>query len=164
MNYKVRYGILPSHMIFNAIEPPKMHRDHLDDEYQFFEKLENSILKDGFLNPIMVHAGNPERVPASYNIPQSMRDHPHTCIVSLNNGGSRLWVAQKHSLDIPCLITDWADVFPDLSVLKYPHEVRACYGAPPEKIVFSKSGLYTNVLPHTHLGDEKWGDRKRWKI
>lgn len=111
--YKVRYQILPSLSICNALEqgPEEILR-----KKKFYDNLESSILNEGFRNPIMINAGYCP--PICYRkLPQEMAKNPDTILVCCKWGGSRLWVAQKHGLEVPCLVSDFVDRFdgPDLT-------------------------------------------------
>lgn len=109
--FDLRYVVLDSALITNRIEPSKEHIDILNADNGFYIKLEESILKEGFRNPIIVIAGWSDDGIDMINGIES-EDNPNElgCFI---NGGSRLWVAQKNRLKIPCLVADYIGQFKD---------------------------------------------------
>lgn len=158
--YKLRYGILDSNIIFNEIGPFSggqpgwddesvrireekglKHIKFINEQTGFFNKLEESILKDGFRNPILVNAGwcplihdrgkNPR-------LPLEMQDD-HSKILSCNhNGGSRLYIAQKHNLKIPCIVVDYVDRFPEFKLLETKEDALEQYIDIPPRVMMLK--------------------------
>jgi hypothetical protein len=92
--YKVRYGMIPSKQIENKLERPE---EEIESRFEFYEKLEKSIT-DGFRNPISVTAKNGE-------------------LFCKMHGGSRLYIAQKLNIDIPCLIADFNNIYSDFETI-----------------------------------------------
>jgi hypothetical protein len=72
-----------------------------------YDKLERSIMTEGFRNPVIITCGDP--VKRRYdNIPPEILKLPkhEWLILEGVTGGSRLWVAQKHDIVVPCIIND----------------------------------------------------------
>ncbi|MFA5489580.1 MAG: hypothetical protein WC284_10220 [Candidimonas sp.] len=111
MNYTVKYAILPSRKIYNHCGPHDWtNHTQRGDKYikrwnracNFYKRLEESVLQEGFRNPIVVsNGGIPKRLLS--RIPSEF----HNGLVCHTLGGSRLWVAQKHDMEIPCIINDF---------------------------------------------------------
>ncbi len=167
--YKLRYGILESHLIFNECGPYSggpagwtrlaiKKREEvalrviklLNDDRNFYNNLEASIIKYGFRNPILVSAGFcPKTRDRGVNdrLPPGMQKD-HSKILTCNtNGGSRLWVGQKHSLKIPCIIVDYIDRFSQLTELKTDMDLRRCYTDPPQRFMRMKDQFRIKKLP-----------------
>ena len=133
--YVVKYAVLPSNEIENGLKPDEARIQRLNEEQGFFIKLEGSIIREGFRNPIVVTATNKQ--------------------VSNRYGGSRLMIAQRHYLDIPCIIADYDDIFPDAVVLKNVEEIRSYFMDQPKKILFKPYGINMSGCEHVHLKDEE---------
>ena len=154
MSYVIRYATLDSHLIYNYAGPgygrhycskeerKKFAQQHVDCRNQrdnFFNNLEQSILKNGFRNPVVVQAG--------YLPPTTWRNMPpyltekglDNVLVCMDWGGSRLWVAQKHNLEVPCLILDFVGRFKNERWLKTMDDIRSVFTDKPDKIVLEKN-------------------------
>lgn len=136
MDYVVKYGILPSNIIENTIEPTQERIDLLEELQGFFTKLEISVLGEGFRNPIVVDAHSKDNIVSRY-------------------GGSRLLVAHKHEMDIPCIVIDFNDVFPDLQILNNTAEIYASFKDRPKKIFYKPHGLNISGCQHIHLKEDE---------
>ncbi len=134
--YEIKYAVLPANKIKNALKPSDQYIDYLNELQGFFIKLELSILKEGFRNPIAIKATN-EKVSNIYL------------------GGSRLMIAQKHNLDIPCIICDFDNVFPEAKVLNTIEEIRSYFTDQPVKLLFNHRGIKIGGCEHVHLKDEE---------
>jgi len=121
-----KYGSRP-------IQPLNEHYWHLENESQFFSKLEASILQEGFKNPILC---------------QSIEEGTFS-----QYGTSRLWIAQKHNLPIPCLIADTQDRWVHLDELHTEEEVKDKFETPPENLTMTQDDFYFDHCPHVHLND-----------
>lgn len=112
--YKVRFKVLPSNIICNALVP---NEHELIRKKNFYTNLEKSILEKGFINPIMINAGFCPWISQRY-LPKKMAQDSNKILVCCKWGGSRLWVAQKHNFDIPCIISDFIGMFdePEMSM------------------------------------------------
>lgn len=159
VDYKVRYALLDSTTIFNCVGPdsldilgiteekkPRRHKiaeqriSARDEKDNFFKDLEKSILSDGIHNPILITAGT------SYPIvldlfPEEVKKNPKRILVCDFMGGSRLWIAQKHNMKIPCIISDFEEVFPDKPILETVEEIESYFKDPPTEIRFEDIGI-----------------------
>lgn len=151
--FSVRYGLIDPNLIVNYCGPKsQQYIDKLNRESGFYERLEQSILRDGFRNPILVtsgHQGCPnikvDRVPAE------LRRDLEKILICDRNGGSRLWVAQRHNIPVPCLISDFVGRFRDLEELNTIEEVESKYADRARKIVANEHGIHIYDLPMAHL-------------
>ena len=134
MNYVIKYAVLPSSIIENTVKPSSARIGVLDKQMGFFAKLEKSILRDGFRNPIVISASKKK--------------------ITTRYGGSRLMVAQKHNLHIPCIIADFDELFPDAVRLNGEAEIRKYYTDQPRKILIKEYGINMSGCEHVHLNEE----------
>ena len=132
--YVVKYAILPSNQIENDLRPNDDRINLLNETQEFFIKLEGSIIREGFRNPIVVTATRKK--------------------ISNRYGGSRLMIAQKHYLEIPCIIADFDNVFPDAKVLNGIDQIRSYFIDQPRKIIFKPYGINMSGCEHIHLKEE----------
>lgn len=155
MGYKIRYLILDSNLIFNYCGPAaglhnisperqklaiKRKIDKRNDIDNFYNRLEENILQDGFIDPITINAG--------FVKPVTWRRHPFQSLPKeeilscYKIGGSRLWVAQKHNLKIPCIVNDFIDRFINAEELKTEREIMEKFINKPSKVIFDPDGVY----------------------
>lgn len=170
-NYILRYGILDSNIIFNECGPWSggpvgwddasiKRRDAvaqrliktLNEDRGFYINLEASILKDGFRNPILVNAGWCPVVRdrgQNTRLPLDMQEDHSKILSCPQNGGSRLYIAQKNDLEIPCIIADYVDRFPDFEILETREDIIEQYMDKPKKIMMLKESFRIFQLPQT---------------
>jgi hypothetical protein len=109
--YSIRYGHLDSKIIKTDCPYTQNHVDSRNRQDGFFDELEKSILENGFQNPIPVLAIKGR--------------------VKARDGNSRLWVAQKHNIAIPCIIEDHSNMYSDFELLKFKKDIRSKYKNKP---------------------------------
>lgn len=153
--YVVRYIILPGRHIFNSVgpdntlsiwKPTKIVKRKSLRINPFYKKLEQNVLAEGFRNPILISAGFAnEGKRGSY--PKEWKNDETKVLVCLRNGGSRLWVAQKHNLDIPCIVADYKNIFPDNKPLESIEEIYKYYTDKPSDIKLTPFGIKVYNLP-----------------
>ncbi len=105
----------------------------LKRNYDFYSKLEDSILKEGIRNPIFcncISEGTFSRV-----------------------GVSRLWIAKKLKIRIPVIIADYVDGWADLEVLETEADIKAKFQDQPFDIELKEDNLWIGGLPHYHLDE-----------
>lgn len=132
--YEIKYAVVPSCLIENEICPSEGRQNSLEEENQFFSRLEESILKEGFRNPIVINATK-DKITNRY-------------------GGSRLLFAQKHNLDIPCIIADFDNVFPDAKKIAAGDMVDY-FTDPPMYLYLQKNGINASGCKHVHLSENQ---------
>lgn len=72
-----------------------------------YDKLEQSVRKEGFRNPVIVTCGDPVRRQMKHLPPEILAKPKHERLLLEGvTGGSRLWVAQKLNIKVPCIIND----------------------------------------------------------
>ena len=150
MAYRIRFGILPS-SVFSGdvlvsnpqygrkigefgsrpVKPPQDKIVRLNDENGFYRKLEESILREGFRNPIFCNAKYGETF--------------------CRYGTSRLWVAQKNNLEIPAIIADYEDRWTDLEELFTEDDIRNKYTDQPGLVEIQLDSMRIDSCPHSHL-------------
>ena len=147
--YTIRYGVVPSSLISDRVlvanpaygDPigkwgsrpvtPGGHKLRLLGD--FYSKLEESILREGFRNPIFCNCYE-EGTFSRY-------------------GTSRLWLAKKHNLDIPCVIADHVGTWVELEELNKKTEIEAKFKDIPEIIHLGWKDMRIDGCAHTHLLD-----------
>ena len=73
-----------------------------------YDRLEKSILEEGFRNPIIITRGLPRRRKMKHIPFYIRRKHiGDWLLMEGNSGGSRLHIAQKHGIKIPCFVNDY---------------------------------------------------------
>lgn len=93
-NYGERIGEWGS----RPVKPDAHHYRNLQAQNKFYTRLEQSILEDGFRNPIFCNSFE-EGTFCRY-------------------GTSRLWIAKRKDLEVPTIIADYVDRWTNLEELK----------------------------------------------
>ena len=133
MKYVVKYLVLDSNDIENPMCPSPHQVQHENERNGFFIKLEESILREGFRNPINVW----------------VKDNGE--LTSWYYGGSRLMTAKKHNLLIPCIVSDPINKFPDAKILTNAGEIRTMFKDRPETVIFEEAGLNISGCANSFL-------------
>jgi len=124
VSYEVKYASLDAATIYNFADPIKYAKKirelgGMNDRMDFVNKIEASVAKEGVRNPILVDVGitleilkksGPWR--AGFRPPEHILDNIETSLICCRGGATRLYAAQKLSLSVPCLISDWSNAFP----------------------------------------------------
>lgn len=135
----------------------KHFTEEFDKLTNHFTKLEASMVKDGIIHPISVVTGHlrdmylakPREIEF---LPPEKRDNMESLIYTHTFGGSRLSIAQKHNLIVPCVVHDFSNLFEDCE------EVTASN----YKKWFGDNYMFTSATPrirlrkHSHLVDGKY--------
>ncbi len=108
--------------------------DKLNQENGFYRKLEESILKDGFVNPIFCNAYK-EGTFCRY-------------------GTSRLWIAKKHKLEIFAIIADYTDRWEHLNEIETREEVLNLFTDKPKILEINDDEMRIDACPHCHLKND----------
>lgn len=142
----------------------KEYEEELNKICGHYEKLEKSILQEGIRNPVVITCGLPKRRTIK-NLPPEMLEQPESNLLLLEGttGGSRLHVAQKHNLTIPCIVTDWTGRFKGSTEIITEDQARSYYKDSPTTIILdNQNGYYEefeNDRVSHHLGEE-WSEDK----
>lgn len=148
---KYYFSIIPSKNIHNSISPELQegHIDELNEQSGFFTKLEESILKEGIINPILVSIG--WAPPAIINrLPKEAQDNFENEFICFCQGGSRLLIAQKYNMDIPCIVSDFTGKLSNQIELD-DKGIANCFKTSQVKIVRGGKGLVIKNLANHHL-------------
>lgn len=131
-----------------------------DRETGHYARLEESIRRDGIWNPVMVTTG-PMMRRAETELPAAVR-HDRNRVVCEWVGGSRLLVAQKLGLDVPVIVNDRANIFPEFGRLWPGTNIKALFKDQPRRIVWQADGsLYVNGFTYGHFPLEEQEQRRR---
>ena len=149
--YKIRYGILEANQLSDSVlvvgnpnygtpiasygsrpvKPESTTYWKLEHQNNFYTKLEASLLKEGIKNPIFC---------------QSIKEGTFC-----RYGSSRLWIAKKNGLKIPCIIADYVNRWDELPELKTEKEILAKYNNAPSTIVITPDDIRIEGCSHHHL-------------
>ena len=147
--YVVRFGILPSGRLSDKVlvinpnygenisgfgsrplKPTKARYEDMERESQFFTKLEESVLSEGFRNPVLCY---------------SIKEGVYPVY-----GANRIWLAKKHDLEVPCIISDYTDRFSHLEELLTEEDILSKYTDNPS-IDMNNNWLHIKGCRHSHL-------------
>ena len=149
--YKIRYGILEANQLSDKVlvvgnphygtpvgiygsrpvKPEASAYWRLEYQNNFYTKLEESVLKEGIRNPVFC---------------QSIEEGTFC-----RYGASRLWMAQKNGLKIPCIIADYVNRWDELPELKTKNAVLAKYKDAPSTIVLTADEIRIEGCSQHHL-------------
>lgn len=129
-----------------------------------YTKLEQSILTEGIRNPVVITCGYPKKRSAK-NLPPEMLVLSESDLLLLEGttGGSRLHVAQKHNMLIPCFVNDWTGRFTNEPLIETEADARKHYKDQPYLVeIDPDTGLtegFDDSRVSYHMGDEWSEDR-----
>jgi hypothetical protein len=127
-----------------------------------YERLEASILSEGIRNPVVVTCGLPKKRTIQH-VPPEMLAGPESNLLLLEGttGGSRLHIAQKHNMTIPCIVNDWVGRFNNAVEITSEAQARSYYKDQPEQIIVDSRNGYFESFDDSrvsyHLGQE-WSE------
>jgi len=171
-DYRIYYAVLPSSIITNGVNPgyrhvsggmsPKqiakreaVHQGYIDNlnrKNGFYRKLEQNILTHGIKNPILIQAGYCNEIYKKY-LPAEAQADDTKILVCDRHGGSRLWVAKKHNMDIACIISDFVGRFENsgFEELFNVDQIIEKFVNKPDVIRINDRGVHAGALEHIHL-------------
>lgn len=184
---KVYYAMIPAREIFGMVgrsggghntvwedwsEMGKLKRQLVIEEFEegmdklcgHYEKLERSVLEEGFRNPIIITCGKPQRRKLNQLPPEILSKNPKdVLLLEGTTGGSRLWVAQKYNINVPCIVNDFTGRFKHLTPLKTADEIKTYFKDTPRMLMLDANkgaveAFDQNKVGH-HLGIE-WTEDK----
>ncbi len=135
----------------------KIWSEEFDKITNHFTKLEESILQNGITHPICAVSG-PLRGTyldgdgSGKFFPPHLRANIQNTIYSHTFGGSRLAIAQKHGIKIPCAVHDFSNLFDEeleISSANYHKWYSTNY-------TFVETTPYLRVRVHSHMDDSKY--------
>ena len=126
MKYIVKFTLLDPNTIYNNTWSRLDLIEKEDKKNGWFIQLEESIKQEGIRNPIITFT--------------KYRTGELRVLV----GGSRLYIAQKLEILIPCIISDQKNFFPNARQLKSKDEIISCFKDPPRHIKYLKEYVVIN--------------------
>jgi hypothetical protein len=129
-----------------------------------YTKLEASILAEGIRNPVVITCGQPKKRTLKH-VPPELLAGPERNLLLLEGttGGSRLHIAQKYNMTIPCIVNDWTGRFNNLVEITSEAQARTYYKDQPEQVVVDPRNGYFESFDDSrvgyHLGEEWTEDR-----
>ena len=138
------------------------YEDGLNDICGHYAKLENSVLIEGFRNPLIITCGQPFRRKMTH-LPPELRQRPTKDWLILEGvtGGSRLWVAQKLGMPVPCLVNDSTGMFNKGTRVLSAAQAKKYFKDVPQTLMLTpQRGIiesYENAKSGYHLGPE-WSE------
>lgn len=125
-----KYGSRP-------IQPDITSRQKLEQKYGFYSKLEDSLDEEGIRNPIFC---------------QSIEEGTFG-----KYGLSRLWIAKRKRMKIPCIIADYVDRWPNLEELFTKEDISNKYIDKPTIIDLEETFMKIAGCEQMHLDEDDRG-------
>jgi len=114
--YEVRYGLLePGDIPASFYLADWVHKKN-EKQYQFYTRLEESVKREGFRNPVMCYEKPGERT------------FPY--------GGSRVYMAHKLQIPVPAIVSDWTGAFQHFELITTLDQALAKFRDPPTVLEF----------------------------
>ena len=142
----------------------KEYEEGLDAICGHYKKLEESILAEGIRNPLIITCGYPVRRQVRH-LPPELLTKPLYQLLLLEGttGGSRLWVAQKHNIPVPCIINDFSNQYPGVNRIYTATQASSLFKDKPNRLIIDPRLGLTEPFDPTkigyHLGTE-WSEDK----
>lgn len=115
-----------------------------------YRRLEESIRQEGVWNPVMLTTGRLLHR-AEIELPPSVRADPRRAVCEYV-GGSRLLIAARLGLEVPVIVNDGANIFPDLPAVPTGSDVRPLFKDQPRRITWLRDGtLFANFFTYGHF-------------
>lgn len=176
-SFELRYVLVNSRQIINLCSPEYNYKPSnwdnkeelnkririgqkyiwlMNQNMGFYDRLEASILSEGFRNPILLTSG-PPKFRSLDEIPPELRSSPKDLLLCEVLGGSRLLIAAKHDLLIPAIVNDYTGAFSHGRLLMNNEDIKGCFTDIPTEILITNRGLRLSPPKHIQL-DEKYHD------
>lgn len=128
-----------------------------------YARLEESIRRNGIWNPVILTTG-PLLRRAEDELPPEVRQDPER-VVCEYVGGSRLLVAAKLGVEVPAIVNDRANLFPDAEVIPPGADVHRFFRDKPRRVIWNPDGsLYVNFFAYGHFPPAEQEMRRRQQI
>lgn len=142
----------------------KRYIDEFNKSIGHYDILEEDILEYGIENPVLVTAGPPRWRNIRDLPPEVKENNSNRLLVCEVIGGSRLLVAQKYNLDVPCLVSDWVGRFNEMSITD-EEKILSYFKHKPGSVDFTPNGLTVRAPNYSHLtGIDGYNVRKQSEI
>lgn len=143
----------------------KIWTEEFDKITGHFSKLEESILKDGIHHPINTAGGQlrdiylNDTVDSSIVFPPEHYKNIEKSIYTHTFGGSRLTIAQKYNIKVPCVVHDFSKLFEDCEEVTIKNYTKWF----SNNYKFVTSTPYIRLIFHTHLNGQYSGMTNKTK-
>jgi hypothetical protein len=140
----------------------KEYEEELNKICGHYTKLEASILAEGIRNPVVITCGLPKKRTIKH-VPPELLAQPESSLLLLEGttGGSRLHIAQKYNMTIPCIVNDWTGRFDHAVEVTSEAQARTYYKDQPESVVVDPRNGYFESFDDNrvayHMGTE-WSE------
>ncbi len=137
----------------------KIWTEEFDKITGHFSKLEESILKDGIHHPINTASGQlrdtflNKKVESPIVFPPEYYSNIENSIYTHTFGGSRLTIAQKHNIRVPCVVHDFSNLFENCEEVTARNYIKWF----SNHYKFVNSTPYLRLTHHSHLTAEYSG-------
>jgi hypothetical protein len=127
-----------------------------------YTKLEASIVAEGIRNPVVITCGLPKKRTIKH-VPPELLARPESSLLLLEGttGGSRLHIAQKYNMTIPCIVNDWTGRFDGHMEIKSEMQARTLYKDQPKLVIVDPRNGYFESFDDNrvayHMGNE-WSE------
>lgn len=150
----------------------RIAREHIMREYEegldkicgHYDKLEQSVLSEGFRNPVIITCGYPQKRKMEHLPPELRSKNPSELFLLEGvTGGSRLWVAQKYNIPVPCIINDFTGRYRGKNQVLSTLQAKKYFKDPPAGLRIDRmrgcTESYDNTKASHHL-EEQWTEDK----
>lgn len=128
-----------------------------------YTRIEESIRAHGVWNPVMLTTGRLLNRNET-EIPPDVRHDPAR-VVCEYVGGSRLLIAARLGLDVPAVVNDGANLFPDMESIPVGSDVSELFRDKPRRVVWKQNGsLFANYFRYGHFPPEERKQRQAEQI
>lgn len=140
--YRLVYTVLDHSEIFNYLRPKPKQIEERNKKDNFYADLEESVIAEGIRNPLTIvsHSKSKRRRYFATLPPEVYSDESivNICI----NGGSRLLMAERHDLKVPCIICDYERVLPGKVITTMEH-LYSLHRDKPSELILTTYGIQT---------------------
>lgn len=138
----------------------KVYVDTFNRQTGHYAKLEDSIARDGVYNPVVLTSG-PLLYRQTAELPEHVRDDGERLVCEYV-GGSRLYIARRLGLEVPAIVNDAANLFPDAELIPYGSNVEHLFKDQPHRREWKNNGsLYLNFFALGHFPANERTTRRR---
>jgi hypothetical protein len=146
----------------------RVARERIMQEYEreldkicgHYTKLEASIMTEGIRNPVIITCGLPKRRTVNH-VPPELLAGPEGNLLLLEGttGGSRLHIAQKYNMTIPCIVNDWTGRFDHAVEVVSEAQARSYYKDQPKLVIVDPRNGYFESFDDNRVAyhmEEEW--------
>jgi len=133
----------------------QLYIKYFDEVTGHFTALENSLRTEGFHAPVNTCTGLPrdmwlKNVFPPKSVPPENQSDSDNVLFTHTFGGSRVIIAQKLGIDIPCIIYDFTGAFSDAEKITTPAQLKAKF---PNSYQTGTPQVFpvARAISHTHI-------------